>query len=346
LSIRFTNQIKRLAHKPDRLPEGARPRRAAHEASDMTQHRRHRMALAAALAVAALALAACGRDDGKKPASQVAVKVNKEEITVHQLNNQLAQFRNLAPEQQKAATKQILERMIDQELLVQKAIEKKLDRDPRIMQAIEANRRQILSQAYLEQLTQQATKPTADEIKKFYAERPELFSERKIYRLQELAIPQREGVTSATLEEEIKKAKSLNDVVAWLKSKNVPFNANSTVKSAEQLPLDVLPRLAKVGVGQVMLLPAQQGFLLVQVAAVESQPLDEKQAQPFIEQYLANQKRVALAQDEVKGLRSTAKIEYVGDFAADAPAAAPKPAAAAPKAGEKSAIDKGISGLR
>jgi EpsD family peptidyl-prolyl cis-trans isomerase len=271
--------------------------------------------------------------------------VNKEEITVHQLNNQLAQFRNLAPEQQKAATRQILERMIDQELLVQKAIEKKLDRDPRIMQAIEANRRQILSQAYLESLTQGAAKPTADEIKKFYAERPELFSERKIYRLQELAIPQREGVTSQTLEEEIKKAKSLNDVVAWLKSKNVPFNANSTVKAAEQLPLEVLPRLSKVGVGQVMLLPAQQGFLLVQVAAVESQPLDERQAQPFIEQFLTNQKRVALAQEEVKGLRSTAKIEYVGEFAtAAAPAEAPKPAA--PKAGEKSAIDKGISGLR
>jgi outer membrane murein-binding lipoprotein Lpp len=326
LSIRFTNQIKRLAIEPDRQPEGER--RTAPPAKrdpDMTAHRRPRLALAAAL-VAALLLAACGRDDGKKPASQVAVKVNKEEITVHQLNNQLAQFRNLAPEQQKAATRQILERMIDQELLVQKAIEKKLDRDPRIMQAIEANRRQILSQAYLESLTQGAAKPTADEIKKFYAERPELFSERKIYRLQELAIPQREGVT-------------------WLKSKNVPFNANSTVKAAEQLPLEVLPRLSKVGVGQVMLLPAQQGFLLVQVAAVESQPLDERQAQPFIEQFLTNQKRVALAQEEVKGLRSTAKIEYVGEFAtAAAPAEAPKPAA--PKAGEKSAIDKGISGLR
>lgn len=307
-----------------------------------------RRALPLLLALAALTLAACGRDDAGRPASQVAVKVNKEEITVHQLNNQLAQLRNLSAEQQKQATRQVLERMIDQELLVQKAIEKRLDRDPRIMQAIEANRRQILAQAYLEHLSQQAARPTPDEVKKFYAERPELFAERRIYRLQELAVPSREGLTVQALEEVVKAAKTLNDVVAWLKSRDIPFNANATVKAAEQLPLEVLPRLAQLGVGQVMLMPAQQGFLLVQVAATEKQPLDEKQALPFIEQFLMNQKRLSLAQSEVKHLREGAKIEYVGDFA-PAAAASPPPAAATPAASKpegKSAIDKGISGLR
>lgn len=318
--------------------------------------------LSVAAVSAALVLAGCG--DSRKTPTQVAVKVNKEEITVHQLNTQLAQFRNLNPDQQKAVTKQVLERMIDQELLVQRAIDKKLDRDPRILQSIEASRRQILSQAYLEQLSQQASRPSPEEVKAFYEQRPELFADRRIYRLQELAISARPEVTPQVLEEEIRKAKSLNDVVAWLKSKNVPFNANSTVKASEQLPMEVLPRLAKLNVGQVMLMPAQQGFLLVQVAAAEKQPLDEKQATPFIEQYLTNQKRLELAQNEVKQLRSGAKIEYVGDFAslsadksADAPksdakgAAAPsaegtKAEAAKSGAPDKSSIEKGISGLR
>ena len=305
-------------------------------------------ALLLAPAVAVM-IAACGKEDGTKTATQVAAKVNQEEITVHQLNNAMAQFRNLNPEQQKAVTRQVLERMIDQELLVQKAIERKLDREPRVMQSIEASRRQILSQAYVEQLSAQVQRPSADEITKFYGERPELFAERKIYRLQELAIPARAEITAQLLEEQIRKAKSLNDVVAWLKSLNVPFNANSTVKAAEQLPLEVVPRLAQLQVGQVMLMPAQQGYLLVQVAATEKQPLDEKQAQPFIEQFLTNQKRVELARGEVKSLRDTAKIEYMGDFAADAPAKAAKAAKAAqpaPAAGEKSAIDKGVAGLR
>jgi EpsD family peptidyl-prolyl cis-trans isomerase len=298
--------------------------------------------------VIAFLIAACGQDDGKKPASQVAVRVNKEEITVHQLNNAMAQFRNLGPEQQQAVTKQVLERMVDQELLVQKAIERKLDREPRVVQAIEASKRQILSQTYLEQLTQQLPKPSADEVKKFYDSRPDLFAERKIYRLQELAIPARPEVTAQRLEEQVRKAKSLNDVVSWLKSINVPFNANSTVKAAEQLPLEVVPRLAQLQVGQVMLMPAQQGFLLVQVAATEKQPLDEKQATPFIEQFLVNQKRLELARNEVKQAREAAKIEYVGAFAEGAAAKTAPEArkSEAPKAGEKSAIDKGVAGLR
>jgi EpsD family peptidyl-prolyl cis-trans isomerase len=309
------------------------------------QHRRSLPTVCPLLLVAVL-LAACGQDDGKKPASQVAVRVNKEEITVHQLNNAMAQFRNLSPEQQQAVTKQVLERMVDQELLVQRALEKKLDREPRVMQSIEASKRQILSQAYLEQLSAQAPRPSAEEIRKFYGERPELFAERKIYRLQELAIPARAEITPQLLEEQVRKAKSLNDVVTWLKSLNVPFNANSTVKAAEQLPLEVVPRLAQLQTGQVMLMPAQQGYLLVQVAATEKQPLDEKQATPFIEQFLVNQKRLELARAEVKQARDAAKIEYVGTFAEAAAKAPEARKADAPKAAEKSAIDKGVAGLR
>jgi EpsD family peptidyl-prolyl cis-trans isomerase len=304
--------------------------------------------LAVAISIAAgLTVAACGRDDGQRPASQVAAKVNEEEITVHQLNSAMAQFRILNGQQQ-GVTKQVLERMVDQELLVQKAIEKKLDRDPRIVQAMEASRRQILSQAYLEQLNGPIQKPSADEVKKFYDSRPELFADRKIYRLRELAINAGPELTAQALEAAIRKSKSLDDVVTWLKSQNVPFNASATVKAAEQLPLEVVPRLAQLQVGQIMLMPAQRGFLLMQVAAAEKQPLDEKRAQPFIEQYLMNQKKLETARTEIKQLRDAAKIEYLGVFAEVAASGAPEPAkpAAAPARSAPSAIDKGISGLR
>jgi EpsD family peptidyl-prolyl cis-trans isomerase len=310
-------------------------------------HRQSRIPAARVVMLAALAvlLAACGRDESARQVSQVAAKVNKEEITVHQLNGALAQFRGLGPEQQKAATKQVLERLIEQELLVQKAVAKKLDRDPRVVQAIEASKRQILAQSYLETLTAQAGRPSAEEIAKFYAERPELFAERKVYRLQEIAIPVKPDLTLQALEEQVRKAKSLNDVVAWLKSIDAPYSANAAVKPAEQLPLEIVPRLAQLQPGQAMLMPAQAGFLLVQVVGTEKQPLDDKQARAFIEQYLAGQKRLDLARAEVKTLRDGAKIEYVGEFGAEAPVKAERPAPA-PAAGEKSAIDKGVAGLR
>ena len=326
----------------------ATPGATDHRAITVTSPNLCTTQIVVALAIA-IAMTACGRDDDRKPSSQVAAKVNKEEITVHQLNNAMTQFRNVGEDQQKTVTRQVLERMIDQELLVQKAVEKKLDRDPRIVQAIEASKRQILSQAYLDHLGANTPRPGAEEVRKFFEERPELFAERKIYRLQELSIPARPEITTKELESEIRKAKSLNDVVAWLKSKNVPFNANSTVKAPEQLPLEVVPRLAQLQIGQVMLVPAQQGYLLVQVAATEKQPLDAKQAAPFIEQYLVNQRKLELARAEVKQLRDTAKIEYVGIFAENAaakPVADSKPPSAPPVDATKSAMDRGIGGLR
>ena len=140
----------------------------------------------AALAAAVL-LVGCG-EKKEKGASQTAVKVNKDEITVHQINFVMQQQRNLRPEQADAASKQILERLIDQELAVQKADDHKLDRDPRVLQQMEAARREILARAYLEKVGEAAAKPTPEEIKQYYEEKPALFKDRRIYSIQEIAI--------------------------------------------------------------------------------------------------------------------------------------------------------------
>ena len=64
-------------------------------------------ASAVALATLALLLAACG-DRQDKGASQAAARVNKEEITVHQINFVLQQQRGIKPEQVEPASRQIL----------------------------------------------------------------------------------------------------------------------------------------------------------------------------------------------------------------------------------------------
>src|SRR5688500_14081810 len=136
---------------------------------------------AAPLAALALcvALAGCGKSDEKKVATQVAARVNSEEITVHQVNNVLARTPNLAPEAAARAKRQVVDRLIDQELAVQQALEKKLDRSPEVLQAMEAAKAEILARAYLRHVAQAQAKPTPEEIKKYYAEHPHLFSQRR-----------------------------------------------------------------------------------------------------------------------------------------------------------------------
>ena len=58
------------------------------------------------------------------------------------------------------------------------------------------------------------------------------------------------------------------------------------------------------------------------------QPVSLQQATPAIEQFLLNERKRRLVADDLQALRTAAKIEYVGDFAADAAKNPYKPPAA------------------
>jgi EpsD family peptidyl-prolyl cis-trans isomerase len=298
--------------------------------------------LTLAVLAVAIAMAACG-ERKQKAASQTAAKVNSDEITVHQVNFVLQQQRGLRPEQAEGASRQILERLIDQQLALQKGDGLKLDRDPRVVQQLEAARREILSRAYAEKIGEGAAKPTPEEIRKYYAEKPALFSERRVYNIQEIAIeakPER----YAELREKLAGSKDITAFLEFLKANDIRFSGNQAVRAAEQLPLTSLDAFAKMKDGQAMMIPSPAGLQVVVLAGSRSQPVDAEQARPAIEQYLLNDRKRKLVEDDLKAMRAAAKIEYVGKFAeagASAPAAATPSAASA---GTLSAADiaKGV----
>jgi EpsD family peptidyl-prolyl cis-trans isomerase len=275
------------------------------------------------------------------------VKVNKDEITVLQVNEQLSRLpAGITADKLDPATRNILGTLVNQQLLVQQAVERKLDRDPAIVGALEAARLNILAQAYVQRVIAPQAKPTEQEIRQYYADNPALFSERKVYRLQELTIeatPDQQPM----VEKAAAGATSLKRLAEFLHDKKIPFSADSGVRTAEQLPLSQLPEVAKLKSGSLLVFATGANRLTaLEVLASEPQPVDEKKATPVIEQFLSNKKREELAASEIKRLRDAAKVEYVGDFAKYAVAAAPPPQAAAVE--QKSAAgepDKGIAAL-
>lgn len=258
-------------------------------------------------------LAGCGGGDGKSP-SQVAAKVNKEELSVHQVNQSLQRQPGLKPEQAETARRQVLEQLIDQELAVQRAQELKLDREPRVVQAIEAARREIIARAYAERLGESVNRPTADEIGKYYAENAALFSERRVYSLQEVMVEARPEQLD-DIRARLKAAKSAGDFIERLKAGNYRFGGGSAVRAAEQLPLAMLPEFAKLQDGQAMLAPTPSGAQVVFVVSSRSQPVDVAAASPAIEQFLLAERRRKLLDSDAKSMRAKAQIEYVGPFA-------------------------------
>ena len=316
-------------------------------------------------------LGGCGHKEAKD--TQVAAKVNGKEITVSQVNFALSRLGQQIPQDKlKQVSAQALNSIIDQTLLEQAAVKDKLDRDPQVLQTIEAAKLQILAQAYAEKQTANVAKPTEADIAKYYNDHPDLFAQRKIYKLQELQI-QAKPAQIDTIRQHLTSSGNMGDFVNWLKSQNIPFQGGETVQPAEQIPLPLLDRLAKLNPGQAALVNNNGTLLVIVVAATQPQPVTLDQAKAQIGAVLAAQARQKAVADLVKQLKDSGKVEYLGEFAnagkaaqgapavdqgaAPAPAAAPSPSDVSPaqSSGQQPANDvsapdsvlqKGAAGLK
>lgn len=299
-------------------------------------------------------LASCGnKQEGAKPATQVAIRVNGSEISVHQVNAVLGGAPALSPEEAARLKKEVVDRLVNQQLAIDQAVEKKLDRSPDVVLAIERAKREILARAYLESLAAAQPKPLPEEIKKYYGDHPELFANRRVFQIQELLTNAGPGVADG-LKPLVAAGKNLDEMAAWLKAKNIAFRSSEEIRAAEKLPLELLPKLAELKDGQALLVERPQGILVMRIAASQPAAVDEAAATPRIQQFLANERAQKATNAEIQRLRAAAKIEYQGEFAslaaAPAPATAPESGKASVPNGEPAptvpGLEKGAAGLK
>lgn len=311
-------------------------------------------------ALLAVSLPACGGKDDKK-ATQVAAKVGSEEISVHQINQVLSRSNTAGatPEAAKAMSRDVLEKLIDQQLAVDQATEEKLHRSPEVVTQIEAARRDILARAYMQKIAGALPKPAPEELKKYYAEHPQLFSERRIFNVQEIVVPTAPGVAEQ-LRALAAAGKPIEEAAAWLKAKEIKFQGGSASRAAEQIPLELLPQVHALKDGQSMVMETPRAITLLRLASSQMAPVPEAAALPRIEQFLTNQRAGEAVAARLKQLRAGTTVTYMGDFSAPgtapaktAPAAAESaaaasaaPAAPATSDSAKSVIEKGVAGLK
>ena len=258
------------------------------------------------------ALAGCERVAADRADAQLVARVNGIEISARQVRTGAA-----------ASVAQAVEKIIDRELLVQKALEAGLERDPLVKDTIDNARRQVLAQAYIERVARTneggAAKPSRDEVRAFYNDNPALFAQRRIYRMRELVVSAPAEMIDV-LRAQAARASELDELASWLKSRNARFSVAIETQPAEQLPLAYLPQLARMKTGDIAVFttPASAQVSVrasvVQLIHAEPAPLGIEQASALIEQFLAGRRRLEIASAEVKRLREGARIEYVAQF--------------------------------
>jgi EpsD family peptidyl-prolyl cis-trans isomerase len=260
-----------------------------------------RIEMMAALAFGTL-LTACDRPAVERAQVQPIARVNGIEISARQLHAAGA-----------AGLAQAVEKVIDRELLVQKAVQAGLEHDPQVADRIDNARRDVLAQAYVERAAGSLAQPTREEVRAFYAENPALFAERRIYRTRELVVSANPEMIDS-LRAQAARAKDLDEVAVWLRARDARFSVAAETEPAEQVPLAFLPQLARMKSGELAVFATPLGASVIELVHADEAPLTTEQAAPVIENFLAARKRLEVAAAEVKRLREAAKIEYVAQF--------------------------------
>jgi EpsD family peptidyl-prolyl cis-trans isomerase len=314
--------------------------------------------LCAALILVTAGLGGCGDKAREKKPGQALASVNGEEVTVLQLNEEL-QRANVASSQQDAAGKQLLQVLIDRQLLQEAAARENLDRDPKVMQAIDRARALIIAQAYLQKRIGNVTRPTPGEVEDYFNKNPGFFSNRKQFSINELVIAANDLTPEVRAAAD--SAKSLEEVAVWLDAHKIKYGRTEITRSTADVPPQLSEKLLGMPKGQLFVVKEGPRAMFVAVAEVKEAPVSLQVAAPQIEQHLMKRKNQELASAELKRLRGGARIEYLnksmmpdqtsGPVPAGATAAAPVPTPApAPAAStggtDKAALDRGVAGLK
>jgi EpsD family peptidyl-prolyl cis-trans isomerase len=280
----------------------------------------------AGVAVASLAVWLGGCGAGTPTAdSQVAVRINKGEISVHQVQAVLKRQPRLLAEQPAAAAAKVLEVLVEQELAAQAAVDKGLEREPDVVQALQLARREVLARAYQEQLAATASGPSSDEVDRYYDSHPAVFAQRRLYALQEFAV-EATAAQATGLAALAKRAKSADEIDNLLREAGLKPRTRRFVQAAEDVPAVVLEPLSKLEKGQSLAVTQGAVPRIFTLLDVQSAPIERRQAADVIAGYLVSERKRQLVAPAMKALRDAAEIKYQGAFA-KATTAAPVPAA-------------------
>lgn len=274
----------------------------------------------------AITLVGCGK---KAPAGQVVATIDGTEVTMQELNAELATANIPENADKKLAQRAVLQRIVDRKLLTGEAAKRELDKTPEYLgQKLRADET-LLAQQYVKQQVATLPQPTAADLSAFMAENPNAFARRQQLLVDQirLPVPKDQAVLTG-----LKDIHTQDGVAAALTAKNVPFQRGRTGIDTAQLPPAILQQIDRLPAGEPFVLPAQGMILINVITGRTPVAVPDAQARVIAANGWRERQFGKLLTDKVAALRKAAKITYQPGFEPPPAQAngAPGAAAAAP----------------
>ncbi|MBC7506209.1 MAG: hypothetical protein H7267_10870 [Sandarakinorhabdus sp.] len=169
--------------------------------------------------VSLLALGACNKA-GKAPEGQVVATVDGTEVTIHELNAELAMIGNRAGgAPAKLVESAALNRVIERKMLANEAAKLKLDKSPQFLLAKQRTDEGLLVQVLQGDIQSKVPAATREGAQKFVAENPQVFGDRKIFTLDQIQFLRPANIEQLPL----KQAKTMAEVEKVLVDANIEY---------------------------------------------------------------------------------------------------------------------------
>ena len=298
-----------------------------------------------------LVLSACSAGtDQPRDSGQVVARVGDVELTTSQLQQTLAA--NGARPEDAAARRLALDALVDRTLLVSRARKDGLDREPAVLAHAQAAVDRIHAQATVERIASTVPRPSADEIRAFRDAHPALFSKRRVYTIEQLTT-ESATVDTAGLRARVSTARRIDEVADWLSGRGVAFVRQSGTLLPEEAGPTLAATLQQRAEGDLLVLGTPPSLQVLHLRRIDARPGEGPKTDAWIERHLLEQRRRAVIDAAVDGMRRDAKVTLLGEFAptAAAPAGArvpaPTSAVGGPARSEASgSVDRGVGALR
>ena len=258
--------------------------------------------------VVALMASACQ----KKASGQTVAVVNGEEITASELNDALTTDSTFAGSSSKDARAAELQKLIDRKLVVQQGKADGVDKSPEFVNQQRRMTEDLIINLMLSKRLNTSQVPTADEISRFEASRPEMFANREIWSLDQIIYPL---TNNPPLNAKLGGAKSMDEIAQTLTAAGVKFTRDSKKLDTAIFPHPIYEQVAKVPPGEPFIAPGPDKAVANVITAREPAPITGDQARTVALAQMRKEQAGKIVQDRVKDLRAKAKIEYQPGFA-------------------------------
>lgn len=283
---------------------------------------------AAAVALIA-AVGACKKSGANTELKQgqVVATVDGKEITISELNAELEGV-NLPDEKaRQAARQQALQALITRTILTDIARDRKLDQTPLFLAQKRRLEENLLTDVLKRQIASKVTPPSKADAQAYMTANPDLFANRKVYLLDQIAF----APPSPQFAAQLQPLKTMGEVEQKMIENRVQYKRADNKFDPLSVPPELFKKIAALPPSEIFVLPANGALVASAIKSTEAAPFSGDAAVNYALNYLQNQRVEQALERELKGTVEEKRktVKYQPGFAP--PAAPGAPAAPAAK---------------